>query len=99
MTKLANSCAKNDIINRLFTGESSNKTAKDHFKQQVNKLCANISRSVGIFPVSAPAFMFQKLYQDNSVKTVISERFMKFLDSMAQEDIIEDIENVDNFEE
>ena len=30
MTKLANPCAKAEIINRLATNESSNQTAKDY---------------------------------------------------------------------
>ncbi|MDR4499254.1 MAG: hypothetical protein MRK02_15250 [Candidatus Scalindua sp.] len=160
VTKLATICTKIDIINRLSTGESSNKIAKDYnvsgqrirqikkenqqlieqkvqellqflpdvvettkidleiakkislegkkdlntltpeklqFKAQTNKISADIYRAIGFYPAQAQSLFIQNIYNDNRKQTVISERYMKFLDSMAEEDRTEDIESKDSF--
>ncbi len=66
-------------------------TIMTSYKSQVNKLCADILRAVGIFPSQSVSQMIQNIYNDNRVQTVISEKYQKFLDSMAAQDVDEDI--------
>ena len=69
---------------------------KLQFKAQTNKISADMLRSMGFYPTQAKSLLIQNIYNDNRKQTVISERYMKFLDSMAEEDIIHDEEISEN---
>ncbi len=66
-------------------------TIMTSIKNQVNKLCADILKAVGIFPSQSVNQMIQNIYNDNRIQTVISEKYQKFLYTMAAQDVDEDV--------